>query len=466
MASEKPIPVAEIISALSFALDLTEDAVPGHALRSCLFGMRIAEEIGLGQLERSDLYYALLLKDVGCSSNSARLCQIIGADERQLKRAVKLEDWTRLTWSGIQMVWRSLPTGSGRLERAGRLLGLGLAQQRNNREMIALRCDRGASIVRKIGLPDEAARAVRHLDEHWDGSGFPGQLKGREIPLLARILSVAQTLDVFAVEKGRLAAIASVKERSGRWFDPDLVAAAESLDRDGRLWRDRQDEASRAAVLDMEPGEKLLAGAEQIDLICEAFAEVVDVKSSFTYAHSRGVTEAALRIGEGLGLRQDRMQLVRRASLLHDLGKLRVPNTVLDKPGKLDEAEWQVVKEHPVLTQKILERVGAFRQLALVAGQHHEKLDGSGYPYGLHAEDLSLEARIIAVADVYGALSEDRPYRPGLPIEEIRRIMSKDVPFKLDADCYEALLKTLGDSEQRSQNGAYEPRVPAQLQPA
>ncbi len=438
-AAKSGIPVAEIVSALSFALDLTEDAVPGHALRCCLLGMRIAQVIGLSDVERSSLFYGLLLKDIGCSSNAARLCQIMGSDERRVKSAVKYVDWTRPTWSGIRLAWGNLQPDAGVGTRVARMVGLGLHQQRNNREMITLRCTRGANILLRIGLPDAASEAVLHLDEHWDGSGFPERLEGEQIPLLSRIMLIAQHLDVFATGRGTEAALRSLQRRSGRWFDPGVVRAAQMLHRAGLLWTHTDDANCRAAVLDLEPGQKLVASEAQIDAICDAFADVVDVKSSFTATHSRGVADAATRMAETLGLSPERKRLITRASLLHDLGKLRVPNSILDKAGRLTDQEVAVIREHPGLSREILSRVELFSGLATVAGQHHERLDGSGYPNRLTAEDLSLEARLIAVADVYGALAEDRPYRSGLPAAEIRRIMDTEVGTKLDGACYEAL---------------------------
>ena len=136
----------------------------------------------------------------------------------------------------------------------------------------------------------------------------------------------------------------------------------------------------------------------------------------------------------------ERAQLVRRAALLHDIGKLSVSNAILDKTGKLNAREWQSVRQHPGYTRRILERVGSFREIAVIAGEHHEKLDGSGYPNRLMAPDLSMEARIIAVADIYGALSEDRPYRAGLEFEQIVPILKRLAPRKLDGDCVEALV--------------------------
>jgi putative nucleotidyltransferase with HDIG domain len=196
---------------------------------------------------------------------------------------------------------------------------------------------------------------------------------------------------------------------------------------------------TRQAVLDLGQGRHRLRSS-QIDQICEAFADVVDAKSHFTFRHSLGVADAALGIAQGLGLAPDRAQLVRRAALLHDIGKLSVPNTILDKEGGLSADDWKAVHQHPVVTRDILERVGPFREMGVIAGEHHEKLDGSGYPNRLMAPDLSVESRIIAVADVYAALSEDRPYRPGLETDQVLSIMKSLTPYKLDLDCFGALV--------------------------
>lgn len=446
-ANNMNISLAEILSALSFALDLTEGAVPGHALRSCVLGMRLAHALGLPSEQLANLYYALLLKDVGCSSNAGRLCQIIGGgDERRVKAGVKLEDWTqpgRPKPSTLRLMWSNVLPEAGPLKRAAGIVKIGLTQHKNNEEMIALRCDRGAHIVRKLGLSEAAAEGVRGLDEHWDGSGYPERRSEIAIPLESRILAVAQHLDAFASEKGTQAAMQVLRDRNGRWFDPQLVRIAEALDSDGVLWNRAlaavPESEIRDTALDLAPDAIECLAAADIDLICEAFADVVDAKSSFTYRHSLGVTEAAGLIAKQLGLSMERRQLVNRAALLHDLGKLRVPNSILDKPGKLDGEEWRVVQEHPGLTRDILTRIGPFRELAEIAGAHHEKLDGTGYPNRLTARQLPLEARIIAVADVYGALTEDRPYRPGMPIEKALAILANDVPHKLDAECCEAL---------------------------
>jgi putative nucleotidyltransferase with HDIG domain len=453
-SSESAAPsLPEILSALSFALDLTEGAVPGHALRSCLLGMRLGMELGFSPIALADLYHALLLKDVGCSSNAARMCQILGGgDDRAVKSGVKLEDWTRPDrprLSTLRLLWNNVSPDENPMRRLGRILHIGFTQHANNEEMIQLRCDRGASIVRKIGMSEQTALAVRSLDEHWDGSGYPQRLKGAAISPLARVMAVAQHLDVFSVEQGAVQAMLVLRQRSGRWFDPEVVKAAESLHKRSALWQQRSPngvqastdpaKAVRAAVIALSPHENNRLSASHIDLICEAFAEVVDAKSHFTFRHSMGVTEVARNIGNAMGLKPQRMQLLNRAALLHDLGKLRVPNSILDKPGKLDDAEWSVMQQHPGLSRAILIRVKEFQELAEVAGAHHEKLDGTGYPKRLTADRLSLEARILGAADVFGALTEDRPYRSGFSPAEALKIMERDVPGKLDADCFAAL---------------------------
>ena len=450
-SSALPIPVvaisySEIISALSFAIDLTEGAVPGHALRSCLLGMRLAQHTGVPRRRLQALYYALLLKDIGCSSNAARLCQITGGDERAFKHNVKLDDWANPHRSRVQMLrtlWRQVLPQASAMRRAARIVRLGLTRQKNNQEMIALRCDRGAEIAAKLGLTDETSTAIQALDEHWDGTGYPSQRIGRGIPALARILAVAQHLDAFASDDSTKMAIEVLQQRSGTWFEPALVEAAVELDRAGLLWEgcNASDSHDRLLhdVLDCEPTVGTGVGEEEIDAICEAFADVVDAKSPFTYRHSIGVAEISVKIAQRLGLREDRIKLVRRAALLHDLGKLSVPNTILDKAGKLTDADVRVVREHSRLTRRILARIDSFAELARIAGAHHERLDGSGYPDRLQAEELNIEARIIAVADVYSAMTEERPYRQAMNHEEAMNQLSTHVPYRLDSRCVQAL---------------------------
>jgi putative nucleotidyltransferase with HDIG domain len=189
-------------------------------------------------------------------------------------------------------------------------------------------------------------------------------------------------------------------------------------------------------------------GHGQVELSRRAFAghrlaDVVDAKSSLTADHSRRVTLYADMIAEELGFDPQHRRRLRRAGLLHDIGKLAVSNRILDKPGKPDEAEWQAIRAHPVHGEAILARVPAFRDIAPLAGGHHERLDGRGYPRGLKGEEICVETRILTAADVFDALSADRPYRPAMPIAEALAILDKDTGAAFDADCVAALKRGL-----------------------
>ena len=438
--SPSVIRVSEIISALSYALDLTEGQPMGHSVRACMIGMRIGRHLGLGTSDLGDLYYALLLKDAGCSSNSSRLFHTLNADEIRAKGDVKTTDWTRVGWESLQYAVTHVATGAPFLERVRTLVRVAAKQQTESCELARIRCERGASIARLMGFPEWVAAAIHSLDEHWNGRGYPDGMRGKDIPLFSRIMLLAQTLEVFLVNRGPEAALDVARQRSGRWFDPELVQAVESLALMGRLWRDLDSAHILSDVIALEPEERqVMADEETLDRICLAFAEVIDAKSPFTYRHSNGVADAAVTISRGLGLSAPEITFIRRVSLLHDLGKLGVSNTILEKPGKLTQEEFEVVKKHPYHSYEILRRIRGFEEMSRVAGAHHERLDGSGYFRRWNADQLSLPMRIVAVADVYDALVAKRPYRDAMPVETALDIIRKETPRALDPRCYEVL---------------------------
>ncbi len=449
-AAGQPVTMGEILSALSFALDITEGARPGHSVRACLLGMRLGKQVGLSDHALADLYYALLLKDIGCSSNSARMADAFAADDQVVKQHFKFIDREKLgkpNREALTFVWNHVAPTTSVWNRARQMYRMIRSPGNLTAEVIEARCERGAVILHKLGMSIETSAAVYSLDEHWNGQGLPDHLVAREIPLLGRICAVAQHLDLFCSEFGPAKAMETIAERSGTWYDPDLVRAAESLHQQGDLWAEclpgSDPAALRAAVLGFDPGGSTALAARDIDLICSGFADVVDAKSPFTYRHSVGTTEAAVLISNAMGLAPDRVEVVRRAALLHDIGMLGVPNTILDKAGPLTREEWTVVHRHPILSQQILSRVRAFREIAVLAGQHHEKIDGSGYAFHLLGEQLSIESRILTVADVFSALMGSRPYRRDLTPAEIQEELARDVPHQLDPECFDAVVSVL-----------------------
>jgi len=298
------------------------------------------------------------------------------------------------------------------------------------------RCDRGAGIARKLGFSDATAEAIRALDEHWDGRGQPRGLRGTQIPLAGRILCLAQTAEVFHAIGGVTRAYRVAVKRSGQWFDPALVKALAAFIADASFWASLR-EPDLSGV--MPPDRALVADQERLERIAEGFAEVVDAKSPWTDSHCGRVCAIATGIGALLGFDRSALRDLGRAARLHDIGKLSVSNRILDKPGPLTESEYARVKEHPLLTERILERVPGLSQLAPLASAHHERLDGSGYPRGLTAAELTMAMRVLAVADTYEALTSKRPYRPANGIDRALEIMRTEVPHRLDPDALAAL---------------------------
>jgi putative nucleotidyltransferase with HDIG domain len=443
LSEENPVRLSEVVSALSYALDLTEGQPVGHAVKSCVLGMKLAQELQLPDAEKIDLYYALLLKDMGCSSNAARVHEIFGGNELNIKRDLKTTDWTRLL-EGFAYVRRHAAVGQSLFERFLRIVKIAAGGDKQARALVQTRCERGADIARMLGFSERTAAAIYSLDEHWNGRGHPRGLKGEEIPLLARILNLCQTMENFVAAAGPGVAYEVIEERAGRWFDPRLVQAMQAFRTDTALWQNLQQDAAvaRAMVMDLEPQSGSMFVAEpRITTICQGFASVIDAKSPWTYHHSIGVTEAAVGIAEQLGLPDGEVIMIRQAALLHDIGKLSVPNSILDKPGKLTDEEFAVVRRHPYYTERILTKIGSFGELAFIASAHHERLDGRGYHASLSSDTLPLTARIIAVADVYDALSAERPYRPAMPMDRVLKIIGEDVPHSLCATSFEGLQK-------------------------
>lgn len=442
------IRVSELLSALSYALDLTEGREMGHSVRSCIIGMRIAQEIGLSSEDQADLYYTLLLKDAGCSSNSSRLHHILNADDLRAKGDLKTVDWTKVGWESLHYALTHVATSTPYPERIWKMIQVAATQQRDSCELVKIRCERGSQIARKLGFSERVAAGIHSLDEHWNGGGYPNGLRRDEIPIFSNIANLAQTIEVFFRARGKKDAIGAVRRRSDRWFSPGLVKASISLCSSGKLWDGLEKDDLNAEVLAMEPADRRLTADEKtIDDICVAFAQIIDAKTPFTYQHSNGVADAAVDIGKWFGLREQDLKRLRHAGLLHDIGKLGVSNAILEKPGKLTPEEVDAVRRHPFYSYEILRRVPAFADFSYDAAAHHERLDGKGYWRGLNADQLTLPARIMAVADVFDALRAKRPYRDALPLEKVFSIMREDVPHALDAGCLEALMESNLDTK-------------------
>jgi len=434
--------LSELISALSHALDITEGQPVGHCVRCCWIGMHIGREIGLPEKELWELYYTLLLKDLGCSSNAARICELYLTDDLHFKR-----DFKQVGDSLPQVVRFVLQhTGlqASLAERFKSVLNIFKNGPEISQQLIQTRCQRGAEIARLLRFSEGIAQGIYNLDEHWNGAGKPAGLGGDAIPIYARIALLAQVVDVFFTADSQEAALAEIESRSGQWFDPALVAAMQHVAEQPGFWRTLQSDALEAAVQALEPSQyEVPLSEDYLDDIAAAFGQVVDSKSPYTSGHSARVALYTDLIGENLGLPVQHRRWLKRGALLHDVGKLGVSNSVLDKAGKLDATEWEAVRKHAELTESILSRISAFQELARIAGAHHERLDGGGYPRGITAPDIALETRIITTADIFDAITAERPYRGAVPVDQTLEMMKKTVGTALDADCYAALCKAM-----------------------
>jgi HD-GYP domain-containing protein (c-di-GMP phosphodiesterase class II) len=307
-------------------------------------------------------------------------------------------------------------------------------------------------LAESLGLPEEVSRSVQHAYEQWDGRGWPGELSGEDVPLPSRIAQLAEFVEVAHRIGGIPAAVSLAKTRSDSQFDPGLAAVlCENAD---AIFDGLDSIATWDAVIDSEPAlTRVLSGAEA-DAAIANVAAFVDIKSPYYLGHSKAVSDLAAAAAENLGHPDTEVQTLRRAGLVHDFGRLGVSNAIWDKPGPLGTGEWERVRMHPYITERMLHQSESLAPLGRIAVQHRERLDGSGYPRGLQGPAISQPARVLAAADAYQAMREPRPYREARTSEQAAAELRGDVRAgKLDGDAVEAVLSAAGHRSTRRREG-------------
>ena len=433
---------AELFVPLSRALDLTEGHPFGHAMRACMIGMKLGQEAGLEGEELDALYYALLLKDAGGSANAARTAALFGSDDHRVKPRMKFVEWTDRRDMAVE-TWRSTAMRGSLRSRVSHFVGM--AREDNvMRSLVSSRSERGAEIATRLGFTPQTADGIRALDERWNGNGYPRGVHGEAIPLFARIASLAQTADIFITQHGSAEAEKVLRARRGEWFDPALTDATLEMIADEAFRESMQGDDLDGVVVALEPeAHRRKLDEDGVDLIALTFADIIDAKSPYTHRHSAGVAEYARAIGKQLGFEKAALRNLYRAGLLHDIGNLGVSSRILEKNGSLNKAERAEIANHPVHTWEILRQVPAFAAFAMQAATHHEKLDGSGYPWGRTADDLDATARALVVADVFEAALANRAYRSGVSVPEALQILNAQRGLWLDPDAVDALVASL-----------------------
>jgi HD-GYP domain-containing protein (c-di-GMP phosphodiesterase class II)/DNA-binding CsgD family transcriptional regulator len=430
--------VAELFASVSLATDLGTGQPPGHALRTCTIAAALADAMGCGPDDVRTVHQFALLRFLGCTSDAAETAIMAGGDDRAINAAMA----PVLMGSSREMMGqfvRSVGPRQPRMRRV-RLVAKGLADPKGMERSLSTHCEVAAMLARRAGLEQPVVDALAHAYERWDGKGFPARLKGDAIPLAVRIAVVARDAD--------LAGMAGddprewQHERRGRAYDPAVVEAFERVGAGVLSELAGGDEWETALAAEPEP--VTVVGPDTLDSVLAAFADFADLKSPWIRGHSRRVASLAEEAGRLAGLDDAACDDLRRAGLVHDLGRVGVENGVWDKPGPLTTSEWEQVRLHAYYTERILDRCRSLASILAPASSHHERVDGAGYHRSLPAEALSRGDRILAAADVFAALTADRPHRAAYGDDDAARTLEAEAEGHLDADAVACVLAAAG----------------------
>jgi HD-GYP domain-containing protein (c-di-GMP phosphodiesterase class II)/DNA-binding CsgD family transcriptional regulator len=433
--------LSELLGVLSFGVDLGMGQPMEHVLRQAMISLGLAERIGLGADERDAVYFGSLLAWVGCHIDAYEQAKWFG-DETVLKHDVRLTDFASASSGPLFMLRhlggdRPLPR---RVAMAPAFLGEG---RRVAESMLDNHWRASDDLMERIGLDQLIRDTVEQSFERWDGRGIPRGIAGAEILVTSRLVNLADVVSVFHRAGGVEAAVAVARERAGTQFDPELVDTFADVAEE--LFAELEATEPWAAMTGAEQASRYWLAHERLDAALEAVADFVDVKSPWTIGHSRGVAALVGEAAAHYGLSDADATRLRRAALVHDLGRLGVPNSIWDKPGPLSPAELERARMHVYLTERMLATSPALAPLAAIAGQHHERLDGSGYPRGLTGGDITPAGRLLAATDSYHARLEPRPHRPAQSREEAATELRADVRAgRIDADAAAAVLAAGG----------------------
>jgi HD-GYP domain-containing protein (c-di-GMP phosphodiesterase class II) len=436
----------EVLGALSLTTDLANGNPMGSALRSCAIAIEISRELGVTADETWQACYSSLLRHIGCTSFAHEEAMVFGDElaSRRIYAPIEAGNTKALVRASITKLGRGLSA-----PKRGRTVAKALSKGPKLRQpMTAARCEVAVHLATRIGLGDGVAMALAQMYERWDGKGMNPGVAGEAIRLAARISHVATEAELHSRIYGPSEAGVMVRKRAGGHFDP--VVANAFLRRASELLTKIEGECSWDNVLAAEPtrgDRKPIA----LDDIIRAFADYVDLKSVYTLGHSSGVAALAEAAGTIVGLDKTECTSLRRAALLHDLGRAAVPTSIWERKGKLTTAEWEQIRLHAYFTDRILRRSPLLSELAPIAAAHHERVDGSGYPRNVPASMLSRAARLLAAADVYHALTEARPQRPAMtPNEAAAELRNEMNAGRLDREAVSAVLEAAGHGRPRT----------------
>jgi HD-GYP domain-containing protein (c-di-GMP phosphodiesterase class II) len=431
---------AEVIGALCLATDLGMGFPFEHGFHSTLIAMRLGDRLGVDPETASQTYYACLLTYAGCTADAEIAAEIFGGgatshfvpvmfgSQREMMAGVMraLPDPARAAPVRVAQIARRLPRAA-----------------RGNKPHLAALCEVAQMLTERLGLPAPVQNLFVHLTERWDGKGQLGHAKGDEIPLPLRITHVARDAAYQRLLGGDDYAARVVRERAGHAFDPAIATLLADEAQDF-LALDAPDSAWEE-TLGCEPFPHLLLQGERIDRALAAMGDFADLASPYLVGHSAGVAELAAAAADRCRFEPAELVTVRRAALVHDVGRVAVPARIWQKPGPLTADEWEQVRLHAYHTERVLSHSPFLSALSPVASSHHERLEGSGYHRGATAASISPPARLLAAADAYHAMTEPRPHRAALSAERAARILGEEARAgRLDTDAVAAVLESAG----------------------
>jgi HD-GYP domain-containing protein (c-di-GMP phosphodiesterase class II) len=438
--------LVDFLAGLSISSDLGFGLPPEQSMRSALVATALARRLGMAEEQVADTLYATLLLHVGCTALAYETATTFG-DEHHLMGIVartNVADFRDIATKMVPEATRGLsPLPRARLATRLLVRGSSFARMYDTGS-----CEVGSAVARRIGLGEGIQRSLYEIAEWWNGGGAPTGLRGDEIALPARVARVGTDAALFDVIAGGEAAVDAVEARAGGMADPSIVRvfAAHSAE----LLATARNGDPRDLLLAAEPEPVLERDESDLPELARAFGDLADLGVTFTHGHAAGV--ARLAVGAASIVRLDGAATARLeiAALLHDIGRVGVTNVIWQKPGPLTAAEWEQVRMHAYHSERILATSHTLEPMATLAGMHHERLDGSGYHRGCTGRDLAPAARILAAADAFQAMTQERPHRPALSVEQAADELAREARAgRLDADCVSAVLDAAGQRHGR-----------------
>jgi len=436
-----PVRLAEAAGVLSLATDLAMGQPLEHGLRTAMLALRTAQAMGLPGDDQVTVFYTGVLHFAGCTAESEIDARFFGDELAARPRMMTVAHGSRLELIATAM--RVAHQDSPPLSRAVMMARAAFGGVAEFRKWAASHCDVARLLGARLGLPGPVEQALRHLYERWDGNGMPGELRGTQIPRAVRLMQVAQDADVAWQHGGSTLVRRTLAERAGSGLDPQAVGAF--LSAGDRLYEGLDTPSIWDDAMAAEPGPRPLLAGSQLDAGLSAIADFADLKTMWTAGHSRGVADLAGRAGAVAGLAAPEVLTLRRAGLVHDIGRVAVPVSVWAKPGPLTRGEHEQVRLHAYHSERVLEACPGLHPLARLAGSHGERSDGSGYHRGSRAGDLPAAAWLLAAADCYQAMREPRAHRPARSAQAAADELCREAEAgKLPAEAVRAVLAAAG----------------------